>query len=232
VDWGWLPKRPKVVLLAEPPARVRWLTDAERLSLAAELGLPQRKAFRLLCSAALLSGARLGKVIALLKTDVDLDRRLITIHDMAKGGKRKTIHVPVSDALAEVLTEAMASAGDDCPYVFPAGRRTRGQKKPYTQSGVSSFFAKVAEGAGISDFHFHDLRHDFATTLTRGGVGLNVLQKLLGHSTSAMTQRYAHLADTQLAAAAGVARPLPVAPPAEARKAKKKARPSAAQRAS
>lgn len=232
VDWGWLPKRPKIVLLAEPPERVRWLTDEERTRLAAELALPQRSAIRRVCSAALLSGQRLGKVIGLLKTDVDFNARVITVADMAKGGKRKTTHVPITDALEAVLREAIADAGDDCPHVFAAGRRVKGKRKPYTQSGVSSFFAKVCEGAQISDFHFHDLRHDFATTLARGGAGLHVLQKLLGHSTPAMTQRYAHLADSQLAAAASVARPLPVAPPAPARKAKKKASARAAQRAS
>lgn len=232
VEWGWLPKRPKIVLLAEPPPRVRWLTEDERERLAAELALPQRAAIRRVCSAALLSGQRLGKVIGLLKSDVDLAARVVTVSDMAKGGKRKTTHVPISDALEAVLREAMADAGDDCPYVFTAGRRVKGKKKPYTQSGVSSFFAKVCEGAQISDFHFHDLRHDFATTLVRADVSLNVLQKLLGHSTMAMTQRYAHLADAQLGAAAGVARPLPVAPPVHARKARKKPRSSAAQRAS
>ncbi len=232
VDWGWIPKRPKVVLLAEPPARVRWLTDVEREQLAAELSLPQRAAFRRLCSAALLSGQRLGKIIGLLKADVDLPGRTITIADMAKGGRRKTSHVPISDALELVLREALADAGDACPFVFTAGRRSKGQKKPYTQSGVSSFFAKVAEAAGVADFHFHDLRHDFATTLCRAGVGLNVLQKLLGHSTGAMTQRYAHLADTQLAAAADVARPLPVAPERKRESTKIKRRFSSKQRAS
>lgn len=205
VDWGWLPRRPKIVLLAEPPPRVRWLTDDERVALALELGKKQRAHFRRVCSAALLSGQRLGKIIALRKVDVDLAKRTLTIRDMAKGGRRKTSHVPISDALAAVLAEAIADAGDGCPFVFAAGRRQRGQKRPYSRNGASSFFAKLAECAGISDFHFHDLRHDFATRVRRGGAGLDVLQRLLGHATAAMTQRYAHLGDEQLAAAVGAA---------------------------
>ena len=213
VDWGWIPKRPKIVLLAEPPPRVRWLTDDERDKLAVELGKPQRAHFRRVCSAALLSGQRLGKVIGLLKTEVDFLVRTLTISDMAKGGKRKTAHVPISDALERVLREAMAEAGDECPHVFTTGRRERGKKRPYSRNGASSFFAKLADDAGIVDLHFHDLRHDFATRLRRKGVGLDALQALLGHSTGAMTQRYAHLGRPELAAAVeaaeGVASPLP-----------------------
>jgi integrase len=236
VDWGWLPKRPKIVLLAEPPPRVRWLTEEERASLASELARPQRAHFLRLCSAALLSGQRLGKVIGLLKTDVDLAAGTLTVSDSAKGGKRRTHHVPISDALADVLRMAMADAGDDCPHVFATGRRTKGRKRPYSRNGASSFFAKVAEGAQISDLHFHDLRHDFATRVRRAGAGLDVLQALLGHATMAMTQRYAHLGRAELAAAAqaaeGVARALPPAAPLASRKAGKKPRKATAQRAS
>ncbi|HNG51824.1 MAG TPA: tyrosine-type recombinase/integrase, partial [Nitrospira sp.] len=39
---------------------------------------------------------------------------------------------------------------------------------------------------------FHDLRHTFATRLAQAGVDLYKVQRLLGHKTAAMTQRYAH----------------------------------------
>lgn len=231
VDWGWLPKRPKVVLLVEPPPRVRWLSDDERAALATELANPRRSHFRRLVSAALLSGQRLGKLIGLQRADVDFAGRTLTIHDMAKGGRRKTNHVPLSDALESVLREAIAAGGDATPYVFTT---RRGVRRPYSRNGASSFFAKVAECAGISDFHFHDLRHDFATRVRRKH-GLDVLQRLLGHATPAMTQRYAHLGDAQLAAAmssAGVAGPLPDGPSQNLGSAEKEPVKRTAQRAS
>ena len=47
-------------------------------------------------------------------------------------------------------------------------------------------------------FKFHDLRHTFASNLVLKGVDLYVVQKLLGHATPKMTQRYAHLGSDQL----------------------------------
>ncbi len=46
--------------------------------------------------------------------------------------------------------------------------------------------------ATIEDFHFHDLRHTFATTLVQSGVDLYKVQQLLGRKSPLMTQRYAH----------------------------------------
>lgn len=218
VDWGWLEKRPKVVLLEEPPPRVRWLTQPEREALAVALAEPQRVSFRRVCSAALLSGQRLGKIITLPKTAVDLPAQQLTVHNMRKGGKVRTTHQPVSTALAAVLTEAMADSKG--AHVFAAGRGG----KPYTRNGASSFFARIVAEAGIQDFSFHDLRHDFATRLRQGGVGLDTLQALLGHATMAMTQRYAHIGRAELQAAVeNIATGLPPAVAAPARKQAKKA---------
>lgn len=218
VDWGWLAKRPRITLLEEPPPRVRWLTDSERNALAVALAEPQRVSFRRVCSAALLSGQRLGKIVALPKADVDLAAQQLTIRATRKGGKVRTTHQPISAALAAVLTEAMADSKG--PHVFAAGRGG----EPYTRNGASSFFARICAEAGISDLHFHDLRHDFATRLRRSGVGLDALQELLGHASMAMTQRYAHIGRAELQAAVeAVDNSLPPAVAKKSRKGKKHA---------
>ena len=53
-------------------------------------------------------------------------------------------------------------------------------------------FCEARNRAGIPDFRFHDMRHTFATRLVQRGVDLYKVQRLLGHKTSTMTQRYAH----------------------------------------
>jgi integrase len=47
--------------------------------------------------------------------------------------------------------------------------------------------------AGIKDFHFHDLRHTFASNLLLSGASLKDVKEMIGHKDIAMTDRYAHL---------------------------------------
>jgi integrase len=50
----------------------------------------------------------------------------------------------------------------------------------------------------------HDLRHGFASVGAAASLGLPIIGKLLGHSQAATTQRYAHLGDNPVRAAANV----------------------------
>ena len=50
--------------------------------------------------------------------------------------------------------------------------------------------------AGLSDFHFHDLRHVTGTRLVETGAHPRVIQSILRHSSLKMTERYTHPQDT------------------------------------
>ena len=79
-------------------------------------------------------------------------------------------------------------------YVFPGVG-----EKPLTS--ITTAWRGVRESAALEDFHFHDLRHHFASRLVQSEVDLNTVRELLGHADVTMVLRYAHLAPDGLALA-------------------------------
>ncbi len=61
-------------------------------------------------------------------------------------------------------------------------------------AGPRYWFEKAIRKAAIANFHWHDIRHTFASRLAMAGVGLRANQEALGHRSIAMTVRYSHLA--------------------------------------
>ena len=128
------------------------------------------------------TGMRFGEATQLRHSDVNLTDRLITVRgEGAKSGRTRVIPMNLE---AHRILGAMTGAPDD--YVFPgdAGARLTTVKKSW---------GAVLKAAAIMDFRIHDLRHSFASRVKRGGADLYAVQRLLGHSSPIMTQRYAHL---------------------------------------
>lgn len=67
---------------------------------------------------------------------------------------------------------------------------------------MEDHFAKALAAAGITKpLVWHDLRHTFASRLKRTGTGETEIQRLLGHKTLAMTDRYISVEIEQMRAA-------------------------------
>ena len=179
----------KVSKLREDNDRVRSLSDEERRKLLDACG----EHLRDLVLAGMLTGARLGELLSVRVQDVDLKRGALTLR-RSKTAILST--VPIHPKLAEVLKRL-------CDGHKPQDIVFRSSKGPWTTSGVTASMRNVTKRAGIEDFHFHDLRHDFATQLLSVGEGFEAIAGLLGHSKKSgltMTSRYAHLHPDRLAA--------------------------------
>jgi integrase len=76
----------------------------------------------------------------------------------------------------------------------------KGQRYPLTLSGTKTRWRRTRKAAGLSDFRFHDFRHDFGTKLLRETGNLKLVQRALNHADIKTTARYAHVLDEEVAA--------------------------------
>ena len=130
-----------------------------------------------LLAVALLTGMRRGELLALTWANVDLAQGLIYI-TQSKSGKPREI--PMAPNLRDIL--ASIEPQDPERKIFDIPLIT-----------LKRQFSKAISAAGISGFRFHDLRHTFASHFIMKTGNLPVLQKILGHASPIMTQKYAHL---------------------------------------
>jgi len=181
-EWEWCRDNPVSRVSAEKGAnkRDRWLTDDEETRLLAICPSWVRE----LVVFALHSGMRLGEILALTWTGVDLFRRTVTVF-RSKNGERRI--VPINQSVMALLKEKAKVRLLKTELVFPSRTGT-----PLDPNHLRRALRIAITRAGLHDVHFHDLRHTFATRLVQAGVDLYKVQRLLGHKTPMMTQRYAH----------------------------------------
>lgn len=147
-------------------------------------------------------GLRIGEVCALQWKDIDLEKRILTVSKTIQrvqcrtGAKwtkliitepksessKRTI--PIPDCLLSVLRENKA---DGDIYVVS------GKRKPVEPRTVQYRFAKTLHNADLPSFHYHSLRHLFATRCVELGFDVKTLSEILGHSSVEVTlNRYIH----------------------------------------
>jgi integrase len=132
----------------------------------------------------LATGIRSGAMLRLEWGDLDVEAGRIRLRD-PKGGD-----VGDSD-----YTALSATAIKYLPLI-----RAR-EKRVFGGCNVKKAWLKIRAAADVA-IRFHDLRHGFSTLAIAAGVDMYTLQRLLTHRDPKMTQRYAHLQDSQLKMAA------------------------------
>jgi integrase len=169
----------------ENPSRVRYLLDDEekRLRDVIRRDCPAREAeFDL----ALYTGMRKGEQLTMKWADVDLANGTARVH--GKSGVRP-VHLNESAKRALAQLERQAEAHGT--FVSPDTRSVDQREWP-------RWFRKCLTKAGIDNFHFHDLRHTFASRLAMAGTDLLSIARLLGHSKVTQTEKYSHLSPSHV----------------------------------
>jgi integrase len=132
----------------------------------------------------LLSGARRGELLAMRWSDVDFDAGVWTKPETVTK-QRKAHRLPLNPQALDLLRGLRAVE----PF-SPFGM--------LSLSALRKAWVEILRDAEITGLRVHDLRHWHASLLASMGLSLPIIGALLGHASTATTQRYAHLVDAAL----------------------------------
>jgi integrase len=201
-EWGMLEGDNPASRIPLPPLdnKVEHLLDDAQLKRLLEvLRSDANRPVCRVCLFLLSTGCRLNEALSATWSDIDLERRVFSIRATnTKSGRRRS--VPLNDSAMAVLGELEMREKGGRLFV---GRRG-------ALSTVAKQWDRLRKKAGLPhlrlhDLRLHDLRHQFASFLVNDGRTLYEVQAILGHSSSKVTERYAHLSTRTLQEAAASA---------------------------
>jgi integrase len=140
---------------------------------------------------AVVTGMRHSELFGLTPSQVDLAQSNAWVtHEGAKSKRARA--VPLNEDAIDVLIRRMRMVRS---LVF-----TRGEGlDALIQQIDKRDLARACAAVGIEDFHWHDLRHTWASWHVQRGTPLMVLKELGGWEKIEMVQKYAHLAPSHVA---------------------------------
>lgn len=129
---------------------------------------------------ALYSGMRRAELMNLRYEDIDLENKIVYIRqrDGFTTKSKKERVVPLNSTLFRIY--------QDCA-------KKKGNCFPISIHWATEYFTDLTSKAGMPDVGLHTLRHTFASHLAMSGVSLFHIAQWLGHSTTHVTELYAHL---------------------------------------
>lgn len=141
----------------------------------------------MVCQVALFllsTGARLSEALNADWAHIDRASRVWRIP--ATNSKSKRVRaIPLNDHAIEVLDRLGTEGKSDHLFInLKTGERL---------TAVNKVWGRLRVKAGLPHLRLHDLRHQFASFLVNAGHTIYEVQKILGHSDTKVTERYAHL---------------------------------------
>ena len=170
-----------------PDALPRAIDPEDIKQLLAVLKVPRDRALILTL---LRTGMRIGELLNTRVQDLNLKEQCIEIFEAQKNRVGRVVFL--SKDAQGALKKWLKLKRPQTDYLF-YGRRGR----PLCYEAAREIFKKYLDQAQLSHkpYSLHCLRHTFASEMLNGGMSLQSLQDLLGHSDIEMTRRYARLTD-------------------------------------
>lgn len=179
----------KVSKFKESKGRVEYHTTQEIKQILKAVNADWKLVVLLGCRA----GLRRSEMANLKWQDIDYAHNQIYI---APFKTEKYRYIPLDLELRKALIKAEKAKQKGFEWVIPIG------EKRTSQYYLTAAYAKMINELNIP-FHcfLHKLRHTFASHLVINGADLYYVSKLMGHSSIKQTEKYAHLAPTDLKSA-------------------------------
>lgn len=136
------------------------------------------------------SGLRVAELVGLRRADVDVARRIVTVH-AGKGGESR--HVPCAPELGQTLLAYLvalppvADAPEGPPLLW-SNDGNGGIRGPLSVEGVRQMLRRRCAAAGVRYMRPHLWRHGFAMLLLNNGMELSALSKAMGHASPETTR--------------------------------------------
>ena len=198
VDLRWLAARPTIKKPKLITPEFSYLRTQDEITWFLLAALEEDEGVYELYASAIYTGMRAGELLGLQWQDIDLRRRLITVQRSYQTTTKtdRIRYVPILDPLLPLLQEWKLR----CPsktWVFPS--KVGSMQQPSARV-LQETLHRVRAVAGVDDrITFHDLRHSFASMWMMNGGDVYRLQRVLGHRSITMTERYSHLSPTAFA---------------------------------
>lgn len=196
MEWNWHTENPaKYVSKYQEDKRTRWLDEEEMQRLWKVLDGYYKPAVSIAIKMLLLTGARKTEVLSARWEQFDF-KRGVWIKPSHLTKQKREEHLPLSTATLKLLEEWREKNNSE--FLFP------GKIPGQCIQEIKKSWATIRTTAGLEGVRLHDLRHTHASHLVSSGLSLSIVGKLLGHTQTSTTQRYAHLADEPLRQAAEI----------------------------
>jgi len=135
------------------------------------------------------TGMRSSEITGLRRSQIDLQRRVISLTDTKNGSARL---VPLTRVAVGILQLAIDNPVRplDTDLVFFGEPGRSSHRKPYV---FQKLWTRITSDVGLSDLHFHDLRHEAVSRLVEAGLSDQEVAAISGHKSMQMLKRYTHL---------------------------------------